>query len=65
MGSVRYWCCVCYNIYEPKRINNIKNLKVATKANRIALSRIFSNLMSNAIKYSDGDLEICLTNTKK
>ena len=26
-----------------------------------ALSRIFSNLLNNAIKYSDGDLEITLT----
>ena len=28
MGSVRHWCCVCCDIYEPKRINkNIKNSK--------------------------------------
>ena len=28
MGSVRHWCCVCYDIYEPKRIKkNIKNPK--------------------------------------
>ena len=30
-------------------------------ANRMALSRIFSNLIGNAIKYSDGDLCISLT----
>lgn len=30
-------------------------------ANRAALSRIFSNLIGNAIKYSDGDLRITLT----
>ncbi len=30
-------------------------------ANRAALSRIFSNLIGNAIKYSDGDLHITLT----
>lgn len=29
-------------------------------ANRVALSRIFSNLISNAVKYSDGDLSITL-----
>ncbi len=29
--------------------------------NRVALTRIFSNLLGNAIKYSDGDLSITLT----
>lgn len=37
--------------------------KVLRQLNRAALCRIFSNLMSNAIKYSDGDLEIRLTDT--
>lgn len=37
--------------------------KVVRQLNRAALSRVFSNLMSNAIKYSDGDLEISLTDT--
>lgn len=31
--------------------------------NRDALSRIFSNIISNAIKYSDGDLRVTLTET--
>lgn len=35
--------------------------KVIRKVNRAALSRIFSNLINNAIKYSDGDLNITLT----
>lgn len=34
---------------------------VSCTANRAALSRIFSNLIGNAIKYSDGDLHITLT----
>ena len=34
-------------------------------ANRAALSRIFSNLIGNAIKYSDGDLNITLTGDGK
>lgn len=34
-------------------------------ANRAALSRIFSNLIGNAIKYSDGDLNITLTGDEK
>ena len=37
--------------------------KVIRKVNRAALSRIFSNLINNAIKYSDGDLSITLTDT--
>lgn len=35
--------------------------KIIRKVNRAALSRIFSNLINNAIKYSDGDLYITLT----
>lgn len=35
--------------------------KIIRKVNRAALSRIFSNLINNAIKYSDGDLNITLT----
>ncbi|MCI9596325.1 MAG: HAMP domain-containing histidine kinase [Firmicutes bacterium] len=37
--------------------------KIIRQLNQAALSRVFSNLMSNAIKYSDGDLEISLTDT--
>lgn len=39
--------------------------KVIRKVNKAALSRIFSNLINNAIKYSDGDLDITLTDTGK
>lgn len=35
--------------------------KIICNANSSALSRIFSNLLNNAIKYSDGDLSITLT----
>ena len=35
--------------------------KVVRRLDRAALSRVFSNLLSNAAKYSDGDLEITLT----
>ena len=35
--------------------------KVVRTLDRSALIRIFSNLLNNAIKYSDGDLEIALT----
>ena len=35
--------------------------QVVRRLDRAALSRVFSNLLSNAAKYSDGDLEITLT----
>lgn len=44
---------------------NISEKKVVRNLNRAALSRVFSNLLNNAIKYSDGDLEIYLTETGK
>ena len=34
--------------------------KVMRKLNRAVLSRIFSNLLNNAMKYSDGDLDLSL-----
>lgn len=54
-------------LQEQKIIPNISmpENKVIRKVNRAALSRIFSNLISNAIKYSDGDLDITLTDTGK
>lgn len=35
--------------------------KIVKTFNRAELSRVFSNLLNNAIKYSDGDLEITLS----
>lgn len=37
--------------------------KVMRGIERSALARVFSNLLNNAVKYSDGDLEIRLTET--
>lgn len=37
--------------------------KIIRKLNKANVSRIFSNLLSNALKYSDGDLEITLSDT--
>ena len=37
--------------------------RVVRTLNRSALLRVFSNLLNNAIKYSDGDLEITLSET--
>lgn len=39
----------------------ITNEKVVRNLDLSALSRIFSNLLNNALKYSDGDLSICMT----
>lgn len=39
----------------------ITEKQVVRNLDQIALSRIFSNLLNNAIKYSDGDLSITLT----
>lgn len=39
----------------------ITETKVVRMLNRSALSRVFSNLISNVIKYSDGDLKIVLS----
>lgn len=36
-------------------------IKIIRTLDRSALSRVFANLISNAIKYSDGDLEIVLS----
>jgi hypothetical protein len=41
---------------------SMPDTKVYCYLDRSALSRVFSNLLNNAIKYSDGDLDIVLTN---
>ena len=42
---------------------NITEQKIVKKLNKAYLSRIFSNLINNAVKYSDGDLKITLSDT--
>lgn len=41
----------------------IPEAKVVRVLDRSALARVFSNLLNNAIKYSDGDLDITLSET--
>lgn len=42
---------------------NITEYRIIKTLNRTSLSRVFSNLLNNAVKYSDGDLEITLSDT--
>lgn len=46
-------------------VPNIKitQAKIARSLDRSSLIRVFSNLLNNAIKYSDGDLDITLTDS--
>ena len=37
--------------------------RIIRKLNKTSLSRVFSNLLNNAVKYSDGDLAITLSDT--
>lgn len=37
--------------------------RIMRNVNKAALSRVFANLLNNAVKYSDGDLEITLSDT--
>lgn len=39
---------------------HISGKRIEKQLNREALSRVFSNILNNALKYSDGDLEITL-----
>ncbi|MDE6520057.1 MAG: HAMP domain-containing histidine kinase [Ruminococcus sp.] len=40
---------------------HITNNKIIRRLNKVSLLRVFSNLLNNAVKYSDGDLEITLS----
>lgn len=55
---------VYYSVLKQKNIVpkiSVPDKKIMRKVNENALSRILGNIMSNAIKYSDGDLKITLT----
>lgn len=42
---------------------DITDKRIICNINRAGLSRVFSNLLNNAVKYSEGDLEIVLSDT--
>ena len=55
-----------YTVLRERKITpavQIPESKVIRMIDRSALVRVFSNLLGNAIKYSDGDLEITLSET--
>lgn len=42
---------------------HITDQRIVRKLSKTSLSRVFSNILNNAVKYSDGDLEITLSDT--
>lgn len=55
-----------YAVLKANQIEPVIHLpqkKVVRKLNPLMLSRVFTNLMNNALKYSDGDLDIRLSET--
>ena len=44
---------------------HITDTRIVRNVNRSELARVFSNLLNNAVKYSDGDLEITLSDPRK
>ncbi|MGN0603892.1 MAG: sensor histidine kinase, partial [Oscillospiraceae bacterium] len=53
-----YYAALCEKGIEPSV--RITKKKIIREINRADLSRVFSNLIGNALKYSDGDLDITL-----
>lgn len=57
-----------YGAFKEKGIEpriSITERKIMASLDKSALSRIFANILSNALKYSDGDLEIILNDSGK
>ena len=42
---------------------SLTDVRIEREADKTALSRVFSNLLNNAVKYSDGDLDITLSDS--
>ena len=53
-----------YGAFEQKNITpkiSLPDSRVSRSLDKFALSRIFGNIVSNAVKYSDGDFEVTMT----
>jgi signal transduction histidine kinase len=53
-----------YGAFEQKNITpkiSLSDSSVSRSLDKFALSRIFGNIVSNAVKYSDGDFEVTMT----
>lgn len=58
MGSVRRWCCFCYNIYEPKKLR----LSLRNRMSKIQISfcvRLSSRLPSGFCSQAPSGLRKC------
>lgn len=54
----------CYGAFEQKNITpniSLPDSTVSRSLDKSALSRIFGNIISNAVKYSDGDFAVAMT----
>ena len=57
-----------YGAFKQKNITpqiSIQSSDIVCFTDRSALSRIFENIVSNSVKYSDGDFSVTMTNTAK
>ncbi|MGN0574276.1 MAG: sensor histidine kinase, partial [Acutalibacteraceae bacterium] len=67
-GALEESIAAFYGAFKEKGIEpqiNITEQKIIRSLDKSALLRIFSNILSNALKYSDGDLEITLNDSGK
>lgn len=63
-GVLEESIAACYTAFNRRGIVptiHLSEKKIIRMLDRSALTRVFSNLLNNAMKYSDGDLEIVLT----
>lgn len=67
-GALEESVAAFYGAFKEKGIEpqiSITERKIIRSLDKSALLRIFSNILSNALKYSDGDLEITLNDSGK
>ena len=60
-SAAAFYAVLTENSIEPEI--EITERKVIRRLDRRSLARVFSNLLNNAVKYSDGDLKIALSDS--